>query len=321
MTNVIVTGGAGYIGSHVCKILKKKNINPVTIDNLTNGYKSFVKWGPLEKINLKNYNKLNRIFKKYKPIAVIHLAAKIESEKSVRNPINFYENNISDTITLLKVMEKNNVNKIIFSSSAAVYQVKNKNNYEKDALKPSSPYGFTKLTVENLINDYSKNKKLKYIFLRFFNAAGADSMLDIGERHKEETHLIPLAIDAAYKGKILKIFGNDYKTKDGSAVRDYIHVSDLANSHYLSLKYLLKKNSSQIFNVGFGKGYSVLEIVKLLKKKLNVKYKITKRRKGDNDYLVSNISKIKKILKFKPTNNIHSILDTAINYYKKINGL
>ena len=321
MTNVIVTGGAGYIGSHVCKILKKKNINPVTIDNLTNGYKSFVKWGPLEKISLKNYNKLNRIFKKYKPIAVIHLAAKIESEKSVQNPINFYENNISDTITLLKVMEKNNVNKIIFSSSAAVYQVKNKNNYEKDALKPSSPYGFTKLTVESLINDYSENKKLKYIFLRFFNAAGADIMLDIGERHKEETHLIPLAIDAAYKGKILKIFGNDYKTKDGSAVRDYIHVSDLANSHYLSLKHLLKKNSSQIFNVGFGKGYSVLEIVKLLKKKLNVRYKITKRRKGDNDYLVSNISKIKKILKFKPTHNIHSILDTAINYYKKINGL
>ncbi|MBD1157684.1 UDP-glucose 4-epimerase GalE [Pelagibacterales bacterium SAG-MED17] len=321
MTNVIVTGGAGYIGSHVCKILKKRNINPVTIDNLTNGYKSFVKWGPLEKTNLKNYNKLNRIFKKYKPIAVIHLAAKIESEKSVQNPINFYENNISDTITLLKVMEKNNVNKIIFSSSAAVYQSKNKKNYEKDALKPSSPYGFTKLTVESLINDYSKNKKLKYIFLRFFNAAGADSMLDIGERHKEETHLIPLAIDAAYKGKTLKVFGINYKTKDGSAVRDYIHVSDLANSHYLSLKYLIKKNSSQIFNVGFGKGYSVLEIVKLLKKKLNIRYKITKKRKGDNDYLVSNISKIKKILRFKPTNNIHSILDTAINYYKKINGL
>ena len=321
MTNVIVTGGAGYIGSHVCKILKKKNINPVTIDNLTNGYKSFVKWGPLEKTNLNNYNRLNRIFKKYRPIAVIHLAAKIESEKSIRNPISFYENNISDTITLLKVMEKNKVNKIIFSSSAAVYQIKNKKNYEKDALNPSSPYGFTKLTVEKLINDYSKNKKLKYIFLRFFNAAGADSMLDIGERHKEETHLIPLAIDAAFKGKALKIFGTNYKTKDGSAVRDYIHVSDLANSHYLSLKYLLKKNSSQIFNVGFGKGYSVLEIVKLLKKKLNVKYKITKRRKGDNDYLVSNISKIKKILKFKPTNNIHSILDTAINYYKKINSL
>ena len=321
MTNVIVTGGAGYIGSHVCKILKKKKINPVTIDNLTNGYKSFVKWGPLEKTNLKNYNKLNRIFKKYKPIAVIHLAAKIESEKSVRNPINFYENNISDTITLLKVMEKNNVNKIIFSSSAAVYKIKNKKNYEKDALKPSSPYGFTKLTVENLINDYSKNKELKYIFLRFFNAAGADSMLDIGERHKDETHLIPLAIDAAYKGKTLKIFGINYKTKDGSAVRDYIHVSDLANSHYLSLKYLLKKNSSQIFNVGFGKGYSVLQIVKLLKKKLNIRYKITKRRKGDSDYLVSNISKIKKILRFRPTNNIHSILDTAINYYKKINGL
>ena len=301
--------------------IKKKKINPVTIDNLTNGYKSFVKWGPLEKTNLKNYNKLNRIFKKYKPIAVIHLAAKIESEKSVRNPINFYENNISDTITLLKVMEKNNVNKIIFSSSAAVYKIKNKKNYEKDALKPSSPYGFTKLTVENLINDYSKNKELKYIFLRFFNAAGADSMLDIGERHKDETHLIPLAIDAAYKGKTLKIFGINYKTKDGSAVRDYIHVSDLANSHYLSLKYLLKKNSSQIFNVGFGKGYSVLQIVKLLKKKLNIRYKITKRRKGDSDYLVSNISKIKKILRFRPTNNIHSILDTAINYYKKINGL
>ena len=321
MTNVIVTGGAGYIGSHVCKILKKKNINPVTVDNLTNGYKSFVKWGPLEKTNLNNYNKLNRIFKKYKPIAVIHLAAKIESEKSIRNPISFYENNISDTITLLKVMEKNKVNKIIFSSSAAVYQIKNKKNYEKDALNPSSPYGFTKLTVEKLINDYSKNKKLKYIFLRFFNAAGADSMLDIGERHKEETHLIPLAIDAAFKGKALKIFGINYKTKDGSAVRDYVHVSDLANSHYLSLKYLLKKNSSQIFNVGFGRGYSVLEIVKLLKKKINIKYKISERRKGDNDYLVSNISKIKKILRFKPTNNIHSILDTAINYYKKINGL
>lgn len=321
MTNVIVTGGAGYIGSHVCKILKKKYINPVTIDNLSNGYKSSVKWGPFEKTNLNNYNKLNRIFKKYKPIAVIHLAAKIESEKSVQNPINFYENNISDTITLLKVMEKNNVNKIIFSSSAAVYQIKNKKNFEKDTLKPSSPYGFTKLTVENLINDYSKNKKLKYIFLRFFNAAGADSMLEIGERHKEETHLIPLAIDAAYKGKTLKIFGINYKTKDGSAVRDYIHVSDLAIAHYLSLKFLIKNNSSQIFNVGFGKGYSVLEIVKLLKKKLNIKYKITKRRKGDSDYLVSNISKIKKILRFKPTENIHSILDTAINYYKKINDL
>lgn len=322
MKKVIVTGGAGYIGSHTCKLLRENNFLPVTLDNLSNGHKNFVKWGPLEVVDLKNKKKVLKIFKKYNPIAIIHLASLIEAEKSIQFPKKFYKNNVTNTFYLFEIMKILGIKNIIFSSSAAVYNDKQKKFLENGYLKPKTPYGHSKLVVEKKLKELSKLKIINFISLRYFNAAGADKTLKIGEKHKNETHLIPLAIESSYKKKIFSINGGNYKTKDGSAVRDYVHVNDIAKAHVMSLKYLLKNNKSQVFNVGTGKGYTVIQIINILNTlNLKINYLIKKRRKGDPRYLVANINKIKKILKFKPKYSIRDILISSVKYYEKINKI
>ena len=204
--NIIVTGGAGYIGSHVCKELKKNEFNQILIDDLSGGYKKFVKWGPLEVANINSYKKINYILKKYKPKGIIHLAGKISVEDSFLNPNKYYYNNLDGSLNLIYCMQKNNIKKIIFSSSAAVYgKTKSSKIKENTNKMPISPYAHSKLIIEKTLEKYKKFHNFSFISLRYFNVAGADKNLEIGEAHFPETHLIPLTFDAFYKKKIFKV--------------------------------------------------------------------------------------------------------------------
>jgi len=319
--NIIVTGGAGYIGSHACKALFQNNFNPVTIDNLSTGNKSAVQWGPLVKCDISNTKKLRKIFIKYKPIAVMHFASSCYVRESVENPILYYKNNFINSFKLINTMIDCKIKNIIFSSTCAIYGDQYKEKIKEEFVKdPINPYGKTKLMIENLLEDLSNQNKIKYISLRYFNAAGADSENQIGELHNPETHLIPCAINSGLKKKKLTIFGKNFKTKDGTAIRDYIYIEDLVKAHLYSLKYLLNKKKSNCFNLGSGKGYSVYEVVKFLKKNgLNIKFKYAKAKSGDPTKLVADNKKIKKILHWNPSrNNLNKILSTAISWHKNL---
>jgi len=322
--NIIVTGGAGYIGSHVCKDLKKNKFNPIVVDNLSTGQKKFVKWGPLEIVDINSYKKIDKILKKYQPVAVIHLAGKINVAESFLNQKKYYLNNLIGSDKLLKCMIKNNIKKIIFSSSAAVYgNVKKNKIRENHKCNPISPYAKTKMLFEKNLQKQSKLNNINFISLRYFNAAGADRDAKIGEAHSPETHLIPLAIEAGLKNKELNIYGAEYNTKDGTCVRDYIHVSDLANAHVLALKKILRFNScNQFINIGNQKGFSVLEIIKKIEKilKLKIRIKINKNRTGDTDKLISCNKLARKYLNWHPKRSgLNNILKTAIKWHKKTN--
>ena len=243
MNKIIVTGGAGYIGSHTCKLLKQKGYDPITIDNLSTGHSSFVKWGELIKLDIKETDKLMELLKKINPIAIIHFAASSDVGESMVKPSKYYHNNVAGTISLLEAMQSNGLQNIVFSSSCAIYGIPSSDKIKEDSiLNPISPYGNSKLIIEKILIDLSKLKKINFYSLRYFNAAGADDDLEIGELHDPETHLIPLAIKSGFnKDYILKIFGSDFNTPDGTAIRDYIHVNDLAEAHYLSLENLLNK--------------------------------------------------------------------------------
>jgi UDP-glucose 4-epimerase len=321
MKKVIITGGAGYIGSHTCKLLKKNNIDPIVIDNFSNGFKTFVKWGKYHKIDLKNFNDLNSIIKKTKPLGVIHFAGKISVDESKRKVYDYYENNFSTTLNLLECMRLNNVKKLIFSSSAAIYgETKKKFISEKEIKKPYNPYANSKLFSEKIIQDYIDNYNFNAIGLRYFNSCGADLEGEVGEAHDPETHVVPLLIDCIKKNKTFKIFGKNFKTEDGTAVRDYIHVTDLAQAHLNALKKILNTKSSYFINIGSGKGTSVLQLIKKTEKilKTKVKYKVLGRRGGDVPRLVANINFAKKILKWKPENSdIEKIILSAWNWHNK----
>ena len=322
--NIIVTGGAGYIGSHVCKDLKKNKFNPIVIDDLSTGHKKFVKWGPLEIADINSYKKIDKILRKYQPEAIIHLAGKINVGESFLNPKKYYLNNLAGSNKLLKCMIKNNIKKIIFSSSAAVYgNVKKNKIRENQKCNPTSPYAKTKMLFEKSLEKQSKLNNINFISLRYFNAAGADKDAKIGEAHNPETHLIPLAIEAGLKNRELKIYGTEYDTKDGTCVRDYIHVSDLANAHVLALKKILGLNiSNKFINLGNEKGFSVLEIIKKIEKilKLKIKKKFNENRKGDADKLISCINLARKYLNWSPKRSgLNNILKTAIKWHKKTN--
>ena len=251
---VLITGGAGYIGSHANKELNLRNYKTVVLDNLIYGHKSSAKWGDFVLADLSDIEQIRLVFSKFKITAVMHFAAYAYVGESVNHPDKYYFNNVANTLNLLKVMVEFSVNKIIFSSTCATY-----GNpidipiFENHAQNPINPYGKSKLMVENIMSDYSKAYGLKYVSLRYFNAAGADIEGDIGEDHNPETHLIPLILDVAIgKSKYIKIFGTDYDTIDGTAVRDYIHVTDLAEAHILALNYLERGGESDVFNLGNG---------------------------------------------------------------------
>jgi UDP-arabinose 4-epimerase len=320
MKNVLVTGGAGYIGSHTCKLLFESGFNPVTYDNLSTGHRDFVKWGPLVYGDIRDKLNVQETLNSYQPISVIHFAANALVEESHQDPLKYYLNNVAGTLSLIDAMDRTGIKNLVFSSSCATYgPSQSKNIAESTKMFPINPYGESKAMVEKILSDLSDREKIRFVSLRYFNAAGADPDQIIGENHIPETHLIPLAIFSGMGGKKLRLFGNNFETYDGSAVRDYVHVVDLAYGHLAALKYLIEGGKSDFINLGTGKGTSVFTIISELKNlHVNVSFELSKRRTGDPAYLVANIDKAKNILRWSPQfENISEILKTAVNWHKK----
>ncbi len=318
---ILVTGGAGYIGSHVVKAMGQMGYEILVYDNLSTGHEWAVLYGSLVRGDLSDKALLMKTIKEFKPDAVMHFAAFIQVEESVREPLKYYRNNTVNTLTLLEVMVANGIRNLIYSSTAAVYGIPQKILIEEDALlNPVNPYGASKATVESILRDLSKAKEFHYISLRYFNVAGADSECRIGQAYKETTHLITRALKTAIGDfdKLL-IYGTDYPTPDGTCIRDYIHVDDLAMAHVLALQSLSENGGSKQFNCGYGHGYSVREVVEAVKSvtKINFKIEETERRPGDPPALIANSSKLKNELHWKPQyDDLKYITKTAWEWEK-----
>lgn len=316
--SILITGGAGYIGSHTAYLMSQNNYDVIILDSMLYNQDFNHKWATLIKGDFADKQILKNIFENYNIQAVMHFAALIEVGESVKNPLKFYKNNVSKTITLLDSMIEHNVKKFIFSSSCAVYGCPQwlplTENHPKN---PISPYGNNKLIVETMLQDCEKAYDLKYVNLRYFNAAGAMPEIKLGENHKPETHLIPLVLRAAISGSEFCVFGNNYETKDGSCIRDYIHVSDLANAHRLALEYLNAGNNSECFNLGTGNGFSVLQICeaveKICCKKIKISYK--NKREGDPAVLIASPEKALNILGWQAKHSsLENIISSAYAY-------
>ncbi len=320
---VLITGGAGYIGSHLVKQFGEERDEEIfVLDNLSTGFRENVLYGKFIEADLSDYEKIDKIFEKYRFDAVIHFAASLIVSESVTNPLKYYLNNTANTANLIKTCLKYNVNKFIFSSTAAVYGEKKGNETvvkESDRLNPLNPYGRSKLMSETILKDASNAKKdFRYVALRYFNVAGAAVDGKIGQRTKNATVLIKVCAEtAAGKREKMYIFGNDYPTPDGTCIRDYIHVEDLCYAHIKALEYLKNGGESDVFNCGYSKGYSVLEVIETMKKisKRNFKTQITKRREGDPSALIANANKIKNVLGWYPKyDNLELICKTAFEW-------
>ncbi len=319
---VLICGGAGYIGSHVNKLFSQEGYETVVFDNLVYGHKDAVKWGHFAEGDLKNTEDIEAVFRRYQIEAVIHLAAYAYVGVSVKKPEEYYYNNVVNTLNLLRMMRKYGCNKIIFSSTCATYGEPERVPITEDMpQRPINPYGATKLMVERIFQDYRRAYGLKFIVLRYFNAAGADPAGEIGESHDPETHLIPLVLDAASgKRPDIKVFGTDYDTPDGSCVRDYIHVCDLASAHLLGLKYLDKGGDSDFFNLGNEAGTSVLEIVEAVKRVTGKSFVVSfsGRRPGDPAKLIGSSKKAGRILGWEPVyEDIDTIVEHAWKWHEK----
>lgn len=310
----IIVGGAGYIGSHVSKLIHKHGGRPIVFDNLSSGHAHAVKWGPLETVDVRDPEGLDAAFAKYPEAkTVVHLASSIEVGIGEKNPAEFYDNNVTGALTLFGAMRRADISHLIFSSTCATYgETQNMPLRETELQNPVSTYGKTKLAIEHMIQSFHNAYGLNYVTLRYFNACGADAEGDIGEEHDPETHLIPIAIQAAMgkRGK-MKIFGNDYDTPDGTCVRDYIHVNDIARAHIHAIDKFDTGLSAAEVNIGTGKGVSNLEIIKAIASVSgkDLPYDITPRRPGDLSKLYADPAKAKEILGFEP---IHSDLDYII---------
>ncbi|MFC1538948.1 UDP-glucose 4-epimerase GalE [Candidatus Latescibacterota bacterium] len=320
---VLVTGGAGYIGSHTCKALSKAGYLPVTLDSLVYGHSESVKWGPLIEGDILERNVLDRVFEEYTPLGILHFAAYIDVGESVRNPGKYYRNNVSGTISLLEAARDYNCERFVFSSTAATYGEPEEIPIPVDhPQKPLSPYGWSKLMIEQLLKDFDKAYDICHASLRYFNAAGADPDNEIGEMHDPESHLIPLAIKAVQGLRpAIEIFGTDYPTPDKTAIRDYIHVTDLAEAHVKALECLLSGNESFALNMGTGKGHSVREVIEAVGHISGkpVPVKETGRRPGDAPVLIADSSLANDILDWKPViTDLNDIIETAWNWHEKM---
>ena len=319
---VLVVGGAGYIGSHTVYSLVEDGYNVLVLDNLSTGFREAIhKNAKFYEGDIKDEDFLEYIFKKEDVDSVIHFAAFSRVEESMKCPFKYYENNVIGTKTLVESMIKNNVKDIVFSSTAAVYGNGVDGPIDENQNKePTNCYGDTKLTIENMLKWTGFAYGLRYVCLRYFNACGAHKKGLIGESHKNESHLIPLVLQVALKQReYISIFGTDYKTKDGSAVRDYVHVLDLAKAHILAIEYLKNGGQSDIFNLGNGVGFSVKEIIKAAENvtKTKINFKEEKRRAGDPAILVACSNKAKKILNWEPEfKDIEQIIKTAYLWHK-----
>lgn len=322
MTRVLVTGGAGYIGSHVCKRLAEKGAEPVVFDNLSRGHRDAVKWGPLIVGDLSDTNLLLETMKEYRPAAVMHFAALSYVGESVSSPDLYYASNVSGTISLLNAMIKTEIHKLVLSSTCAVYGVPDALPITEDTpARPVNPYGRTKHIIETFLDDYAKTYKMNYAALRYYNACGADQDGEIGERHDPETHLIPRALMAA--GGVLPhldIYGTDYATPDGTCIRDYIHVSDLAEGHLLALDHLNATSTNAVINLGVGKGLSIFQVLNAIEEVTGMKVPVQTRarRAGDPPALFADPTKARELLGFSPVHSdISNIVRTAWAFMRR----
>jgi UDP-arabinose 4-epimerase len=315
MKTVLVTGGAGFVGSHACKALARAGYLPVTLDNLERGHRWAVKWGPFVQADLRSELDLQRAFDEWRPWAVVHFAAYAYVGESVQEPIKYYVTNIGGTANLVAACAAFGCKNFVFSSSCATYGVPARLPLkEGDPQQPVNPYGYTKLVVERMLKEAEAAHGIKHVALRYFNASGADPDGELGELHQPETHLIPLVLFAAMgRQPSVKIFGNDYPTPDGTCVRDYVHVSDLADAHVAAIGWLAAGNRSEAFNLGNGQGVSVTEVVRTSEQVtgLPITTEMCPRRVGDPPILISDATKARLMLGWSPR---FTRLDQQINH-------
>jgi len=319
---ILITGGAGYVGSHANKQLNRSGHETVVFDNLVHGHREFVKWGEFFFGDLANRKSIRHCFTTYPIEAVMHFGGFAYVGESVTDPSGYYGNNVVNTLNLLDIMKEFHTKYFIFSSSCAVYGIPQRIPLTEDHPQhPINPYGRTKLMVEDILKDYDRAYGIRYVNLRYFNASGADPDGEIGERHDPETHLIPLVLDAAIGNKEdIKIFGTDYDTPDGTCIRDYIHVTDLADAHLLSLAHLMNGSGSDAFNLGNGNGFSVRDVIETAQKVTGKVIISTEwaRREGDPPVLVGSSEKAKTILGWRPRYaDLATIIDTAWQWVNK----
>jgi UDP-arabinose 4-epimerase len=301
---ILVTGGAGYIGAHTCKRLAEDGWLPIAYDNLVYGHADAVQWGPLETADLMDEKRMDAVIERYRPAAVIHFAAYTYVGESVTDPGKYYHNNVCGSLALLRAMVRHTIKHVVFSSTCATYGEPEWTPITEDhPQNPVSPYGMSKLMVERMLADFEAAHGMTSAALRYFNAAGADPEAQIGEDHNPETHLIPIALDVAMGRRAeLQIFGNDYDTPDGTCVRDYVHVTDLADAHLLALKHLLGGGESLRLNLGSGRGYSVQEVALEAEHVTGraIDRRVVGRRAGDPPRLLGSSERAHKTLGWKP---------------------
>ncbi len=322
MSTILVTGGAGYIGSHNVKFLCEKGYDVVVVDDLSGGFPDAVPEGCLVKGNIGDSRLLDEMFGEYNFAAVMNFASFIEVGASVKYPSSYYQNNVGNTLVLLDAMVRHGVKHFVFSSTAAIFGNPDYSPIDENHPKaPINPYGRSKWVVEQLLADYEQAYGLKSVCLRYFNAAGADPDGELGERHEPETHLIPLVLQAASgRRDRITVFGNDYETDDGTCVRDYIHVVDLAQAHWLALEYLERKNQSTAFNLGNGNGYSIRQVIETVREVTGRKFCVEEgpRRAGDPAVLVADSQQARSELGWKPEySDLTDIIRHAWNWEMK----
>jgi UDP-arabinose 4-epimerase len=304
MQTILVTGGAGFVGSHTCKALARAGYTPVTFDNLERGHRWAVKWGPFEQGDIRNEEDLRRVFQQWRPSMVVHFAAYAYVGESIEHPAKYYDNNVGGTAKLLAACAAYDCKYFVFSSTCATYGAPARLPLkEDDDQRPINPYGFSKLVVERMLKDVEVANGIRHVALRYFNASGADPDGELGELHQPEPHLIPLVLFAAMgRRPSIRIFGDDYSTPDGTCIRDYVHVSDLADAHVAAVGWLAAGKGSESFNLGNGEGVSVKDVVRTSERVTgaSIRTEICPRRIGDPPILVSDPAKARLQLGWMP---------------------
>ncbi|TPP09916.1 UDP-glucose 4-epimerase GalE [Rhizobium glycinendophyticum] len=323
-TKILVTGGAGYIGSHTCLALATKDFIPVVYDNFSSGHREFVKWGPVEEGDIRDRSRLREVLARHKPAAVLHFAGLIEVSQSFKEPEAFYDINVGGSLNLLQAMMEADIRAFVFSSTCATYgQPQYMPLDEAHPQAPINPYGRTKHIVEQALRDFALCDRMRSVMLRYFNAAGADSEGRIGEWHTPETHAIPRLIEAALgRRQGFSIFGDDYETRDGTCIRDYVHVSDLAEAHVRAVEYLLNGGETVAINLGTGTGTSVQELVTAVEAVSGRPLPVTKaeRRPGDPPLLVASNATARALLGWEPEHHVDDIIRSAWTWHRRFNG-
>ena len=319
--NILVTGGAGYIGSHACKALAAAGYTPISVDNLVYGHRWAVRWGPLEVGDIGDRAFIDGVLERYRPSAVLHFAAYAYVGESVEHPGKYYRNNVAGSLTLIEALRDQAIDKLIFSSTCATYGVPEQVPIpEQHPQRPINPYGSSKLMIEQILRDFDCAHGLRSIALRYFNAAGADPDAEVGEAHDPETHLIPLVLDAAAGARpSITVYGDDYETPDGTCIRDYIHVTDLADAHVRALQALEQGAASTAYNLGNGRGFSVREVIERAAAITGcpVPVEIGPRRPGDPPRLVGDAERIRSELGWQPSYaDLDSIIATAWRWHQ-----